>query len=68
MPETTLSMPKGKDSTGITFDGPVLTGGKSLDQRRREETVQVAKAKLTGSNPHLDLIPNHLRPRETRKP
>ena len=34
-----LRMPKGKDSAGIHFEGSVLTGEKSLEERRLERSL-----------------------------
>jgi hypothetical protein len=61
-----LRMPKGKDSTGIHFEGSVLTGEKSLQERRLEEIVELNKAQSIGASPLLEAIPGHLRPPDTR--
>ncbi len=61
-----LRMPKGNDSTGIHFEGPVLTGEKSLEQRHHEVITQVTKTILNGSGPLVEAIPSHLRPPDTR--
>ena len=61
-----LRMPKGKDSTGIHFEGAVLTGQKSLEQRHHEVIAEVTKTISTGSGPLVEVIPSHLRPPDTR--
>jgi hypothetical protein len=61
-----LRMPKGKDSAGINFEGSVLTGEKSLQERRLEEIVELNKAQSNGFSPLLGAIPSHLRPPDTR--
>jgi hypothetical protein len=52
-----LRMPKRKDATGINFEGPVLNGIKSVEQRLFEDAVQPDPL------PSLEAIPRSLRPR-----
>jgi hypothetical protein len=44
-------MPKGKDSTGIVFEGPVLSGIKSVERRLFEDTVRLEPARSPESHP-----------------
>ena len=38
-----LRMPKTPDLLGIRFEGPVLTGEKSVQHRQSDEAIQAAK-------------------------
>ena len=51
-------MPTGKDATGINFEGTVLNGIKSVEQRQFEDTIQ------RDPLPSREAIPWSLRPRK----
>jgi hypothetical protein len=43
-------MPKGPDSVGIKFDGPVMNGEKSPNRNREEDAIRARSGSVTAHN------------------